>query len=79
MGRRAVVGYAVPVQVIVDVERGKVERVVVVDDEIELDEEAAVRALGLADDGVTDQATSEAALRIAEDPMVIWPRWQFGF
>jgi hypothetical protein len=75
---RVQVAYTVPVEVVVDPRRGTVDRVVVVDEEVELDRrEGARKETWLTP---VPSAVAERAIEIAERAEVPgWPRWEFGF
>lgn len=75
---RVQVTYSVPVIAIVDLDKGVVDRVIVADEEVHLDETAAV----VENDGLTavDMGVARRAIEIAEDDGDEgWPAWEFGF
>ena len=75
---RVQVAYTVPVEVIVDLRRGSVDRVVVIDEMVVLDREEGVR---------TETALSPVPTEIAERAIEIaekaeppgWPSWDIAF
>lgn len=72
---RVQVAYTVPVEVIVDLKEGRVDRVVVIDEGIELDHEEGSRqecSLHPIPSSVSKRATELAE---AGD----WPGWEHGF
>ncbi|HEX7244109.1 MAG TPA: hypothetical protein VF245_00915 [Solirubrobacterales bacterium] len=72
---RIQVAYRVPVEVIVDLRRGTVDRVVVIDEGGVLDQEAGVRQESTLHPVSLDEA--RRATEIAEAGN--WPVWEHGF
>ncbi|MBS1895455.1 MAG: hypothetical protein JST59_29500 [Actinobacteria bacterium] len=73
---RVQVAYTVPVEVIVDLREGTVDRVVIIDEGVALDQVEGAR-----EETTLRPIQSEVASRatqIAEES-VDWPRWEFGF
>lgn len=73
------ISYTVPVQVIVNLETGRVTRVVVLDELVEPDESSKGGFYEVVDDQnrVPRQAEIDKAYRLAED--ADWPAWDFGW
>jgi hypothetical protein len=78
---RAQVSYMVPVEVVVDLDSGEVDQVVVIDEMIVLDrDDAAKDGKAIHAEGYTELADPVArkrALEIAENEE--WPAWEHGF
>lgn len=72
---RVQVAYTVPVEAIVDLRVGRVDRVVVVDEEIELDPEEGARQETILHP--VPSAVAKRATEIAEAEN--WPVWEHGF
>ena len=72
----AQVAYLMGVEVLVDLEQGRVTRVVIIDESLELDAEQGARAEGTL--ASLNPAQTFAAVRIAEQEAV-WPAAEFGF
>lgn len=72
---RVQVAYTVPVEVIVDLQRGTVDRVVVVDEGVTLDPEEGARQESVLHPIPTSVASR--AIEIAEAEF--WPTWEHGF
>lgn len=73
---RVQVAYTVPVEVVVDLEAGAVERIVVIDECIEYDPGEGVR-LATTLEPVEDADVIEVARNLAETG--VWPSWDFGW
>lgn len=74
---RVQVAYTVPVEVVVDLEYGTVERVVVIDECMVYDPDEGVRLAGTLEP-VEDADVIEVARNLAETGDV-WPSWEFGW
>lgn len=72
---RVQVAYTVPVEVIVDLEKGTVERAVVINEEVTLDHKEGARKESILHP-VSDEVAGRAT-EIAEAGN--WPTWEFGF
>ena len=72
---RVQVAYTVPVEVIVNVEEGTVDRVVVVPEGIALDPEEGVREESVLHP--VPSSVARKAIELAEDGN--WPVWEHGF
>ncbi len=75
---RVQVAYTTPVEVVVDLREGRVDRVVVIDEEVKLDKREGARKetwLSPVPKGVAERAIEIAEK--AEPPG--WPRWELGF
>jgi hypothetical protein len=73
---RVQVAYTVPVEVIVDLRKGRVDGVVIIDQGIALDREEGAREETTLKP--IPNETARLATEIAESSDD-WPRWQFGF
>jgi hypothetical protein len=73
------VAYSVPVEVIVDTDTGKVSRVVTVDEQVDIDLDAADQPLVHDRDYnvITDADLIDKAVEIAKSED--WPAWDHGF
>jgi len=72
---RVQIAYTVPVEVIVDLRAGRVDRVVVIDCGVALNNEEGARQEGLLHP--IPRGVSERAIKIAEARR--WPGWEYGF
>jgi hypothetical protein len=72
---RVQVAYRVPVEVIVDLDRGTVDRVVIIDEGIALDPDHGARQESVLQP--IPSAVAKRAIEIAES--VGWPVWERGF
>lgn len=72
---RVQVAHTVPVEVIVDLQREAVVRVVVVDEAVALDPEEGARQESVLEP--VPSAVAKRAIEIAEGGC--WPRWEHGF
>jgi hypothetical protein len=72
---RVQVAYTVPVEAIIDLQEGRVDRVVVMDEEVALDEEEGARQEGSLHPIST--AVAKRAIEVAEAGE--WPVWEQGF
>lgn len=75
----AYVSYTVPVLVKVDLAQMRVERVVVIDEEVALDRRGGVWQEDPAGLRPAASAVTAAAIEVAEDVHFSWPGWEFGF
>jgi hypothetical protein len=72
---RAQVAYKVPVEVIVDLQEGRVDRVVVIDEDIALD-----HAEGTRQESILHPIPSAVAIQATEIAEAgDWPVWEHGF
>ncbi len=75
---RVQVAYTVPVEVIVDLRKGSVDRVVVIDEMVALDREEGARQESVL--APVPSEVADRAIEIAERAEIPgWPRWEFGF
>jgi hypothetical protein len=72
---RVQVAYRVPVEVIVDLQEGRVDRVVVIDEDIALDHTEGARQESILHP--IPSAVAKRATEIAEAGD--WPAWEHGF
>lgn len=72
---RVQVAYKVPVEVIVDLQEGRVDRVVVIDEDIALDHEEGARQESILHP--IPSAVAKRATEVAEAGN--WPVWEHGF
>lgn len=72
---RVQVAYSVPVEAIVDLKRGTVDRVVAIDEQVALDPKEGAREESFLRPVPT--AVAKRATEIAET--AAWPSWEFGF
>ena len=78
VGYRVQVAYTVPVEVIVDLKKEKVDRVIVVDEMVGLDHGEGVRRETTL--SAVPKELAERAVEIAEGAEFPgWPAWDFGF
>ena len=83
MPRIVQVAHVVPVEVLVDLDEGTVERVVVCDEEVRVDETTGFRSEGFL--APVDPESAQRALEIADcrsphrSHREGWPEWEFGF
>lgn len=73
---RVIIGYTVPVQVVVDLETREVHRVVVVDEAVTYDTEGYTE--NYDDFSTPSPEQVEQARKIAEEE-AMWPAWEFGW
>lgn len=74
---RLSIPYTVPVQVIVDLDTGTVDRVVVIDESIAKDRSPDGFVEEFDGKGAYKTTDVDRAFEIAESKD--WPRWEFGF
>ncbi len=83
MPRIVQVAHTVPVEVLVDLDAGTVERVVVCDEDVRIDKTAGARSEGFL--APVDPESARRAIEIADcraphrSAREGWPRWEFGF
>lgn len=75
VGYRVQVAYSVPVEVIVDLQRGTVDRVTVIPEELALDPEEGARQESVLHP--VPDPIAKRAIEIAEAGG--WPTWEHGF